>query len=69
MASSMVPLCSLGQDNQIEAQDDFFGYVMQLALASNDSNGTDASISTSTSTAGHIISLNNHFNIKNTMVT
>ena len=33
----MAPLDSLGHENWIKVQDDFFGYVM--LLASNDSNG------------------------------
>ena len=69
MVSSNAPLNFLDQDNQIEMQYDFFGYMMPLA--SHDTgglsvvHGTDAS----TSTKGHRIPLNNHLNMPIPMVS
>ena len=74
MVSSMALLHILGQDNQIEMQHDFFSYVMPLALASHYTmaltvvHGTDSSTATHTTTKHHIILLNNHLNIPNTIL-
>ena len=74
MVLSMASLYFLGEDNWIEMQHDFSGmwchwnwhHMMPMALSV--AHSTDVSNGTSTSTKCHIIPLNNHLNITNTMV-
>ena len=64
-ASSVALLDSLGQDDQNEEQQDFFGY-LPLASTSHDTNGIiNASTGNSTDTNSHVTPLNNHLNMGN----